>query len=224
MSKCDIFIVTKLILCRYINVDYALAGALREIGDLSVGFTYDVACQYMRHLSKRLQKNTFLSDVACATDRMIAGIGKMHQAGHKDDCTYEFGLNYLEGAGQLSGEGVETVWSESNQVNGSAKQMNPGHRHDTLDTNFNDWNWNKVIRISKSFQAINWTAYLSTSGQLLRSMLVKAYQMAHETQIYVAKMDINPVLKAQWAETSTKPYWENQELKSVYKPESFKGI
>ncbi|HEV7736308.1 MAG TPA: hypothetical protein VGO47_02905 [Chlamydiales bacterium] len=93
---------------------------------MSIGFTYDVVCQYMENLVERLQQNKYLADVALATEQQ-AGIAKMHQAGHVDDCAYEFGLNYLEHAGRVSGEGIEAVWSSVNQANGSAKQMNPGH-------------------------------------------------------------------------------------------------
>jgi hypothetical protein len=73
--------------------------------------------------------------------QIIAGIPKMHL---QVDCAYGFSLNYIKGAGRTAGELIETVWAELNQANGSAKEMNAGHRHDFLDDMYGNWNWNKV--------------------------------------------------------------------------------
>ncbi|KAF8581683.1 hypothetical protein K439DRAFT_1353185, partial [Ramaria rubella] len=74
-------------------------------------------------------------------------VPKMHLVGHKDDCWYRHPLNYTHGAGRTAGELIETVWHELNQANGSAKEMNPGHRHDFLDDMYGDWNWNKMQKM-----------------------------------------------------------------------------
>jgi hypothetical protein len=112
-----------------------------------VGFTYDVACQYMTHLAERMHKH--FPSISPSVSRMLALVPKLHLAGHNEDCGYRWSLNFTLGAGRTSGELIETVWSELNQANGSTKEMTHGHRHDTLDDLYDDWNWNKLQNISK---------------------------------------------------------------------------
>ncbi|KAF8511873.1 hypothetical protein JB92DRAFT_2724720, partial [Gautieria morchelliformis] len=82
--------------------------------------------------------------------QMTALIPKMHLARHKLDCRYRWSLNFTYGVGRTCGELIETVWSELNQPNGSIKEMNHGHYHDTLDDLYSDWNWSKVQNMSQS--------------------------------------------------------------------------
>jgi hypothetical protein len=39
---------------------------------------------------------------------------------------------------------IETCWAEQNQTGGMVKEMNKGHRHDTLVNFSGDWNWLKT--------------------------------------------------------------------------------
>ncbi|KAF8582093.1 hypothetical protein K439DRAFT_1352311 [Ramaria rubella] len=127
----------------YGNVDYALAQALREAADLPcIGLTYDIACQYLINLRKRFDAK--FPHYAPLVPRILGLVPKMHLVGHKDDCRYRFSLNYTPGVGHTAGELIETVWHELNQANGSAKEMNPGHRHNFLDDMYGDWNWKKI--------------------------------------------------------------------------------
>ncbi|KAF8963730.1 hypothetical protein BDZ97DRAFT_1637389, partial [Flammula alnicola] len=104
--------------------------------------TYDVACQYFIHLKSRF----LLSFAALAPliDIVNMLVPKKHLDGHKEDCRYRFSLNYTKGSGRSHGEGVEVSWSESKQAGASTRQMNHGHRHDTLNDLHNDWNWCKI--------------------------------------------------------------------------------
>lgn len=71
-------------------------------------------------------------------------VPKKHLDGHKEDCRYRFSFNYTKGTGRSHGEGIEQGWFESKQAGGSTRQMNHGHRHDTLNDINNDWNWTKL--------------------------------------------------------------------------------
>jgi hypothetical protein len=104
--------------------------------------TYDVACQYYIHLKKRFQEN--IPDLADLIDLIHLLVPKKHLDGHKDHCKYRFSLNYTDGVGRGHGEGIEQSWSESKQSGESTRQMNHGHRHDTLTDFHNYWNWNKL--------------------------------------------------------------------------------
>jgi hypothetical protein len=46
--------------------------------------------------------------------------------------------------GRTDGERIEGTWGEAKQAGGMTKEMNAGHRHDTLNDFFNDWNWVKA--------------------------------------------------------------------------------
>lgn len=137
---------------RYANADFALAYFLRRflIWQSLEAFkyftrilaTYDVACQYFVNLRSRFEANFI--DLADVVDLIYLLVPKKHLDGHKVDCRYRFSLNYTEGVGRGHGEGIEASWAESKQSGGSTRQMNHGHRHDTINDFHNYWNWNKL--------------------------------------------------------------------------------
>ncbi|KAF8520555.1 hypothetical protein JB92DRAFT_2786172 [Gautieria morchelliformis] len=191
---------------RYANVDYALAQALRECTSLQdVGLTYDVACQYMVHLVTRFRQH--FPTLVPVVFRMTALIPKMHLAGHKLDCGYRWSLKFTYGMGRTCGELIETVWSELNQANGSVKEMNHGHRHDTLDDLYSDWNWSKVQNMRDS----------------LYHSLIDAQGMAKQAQIAFENIPVAPHVLVEWEAMSTEPYKEGEEWRSVYRPRFVKA-
>lgn len=121
--------------------DYALDGALQctEAIKRKV-LAYDIGCQYTVNLRSRFEEQFPKTDVS----GLEVLIGKMHVQAHIDSCQWRFSLNYTKGVGRMDGEAVERWWSEANQIAGSTKQMNPGHRDDTLDDCIRDWNRRKV--------------------------------------------------------------------------------
>ncbi|KAJ7589417.1 hypothetical protein C8J56DRAFT_1049073 [Mycena floridula] len=76
-------------------------------------------------------------------------IPKLHILGHKVACQLAFNLNYMLGAARTDGEGVERPWANIGPVVTSTQEMGPGHRHDTLDDHWHDWNWRKIIGLAK---------------------------------------------------------------------------
>lgn len=104
--------------------------------------TYDVACQYYVKLRERFAAN--FPSLVDIIDILHVLVPKLHLDGHQQSCKIRFSLNYFQGAGRSHGEGIEASWAESKQSGGSTRQMNHGHRHDTLNDFHNYWNWNKV--------------------------------------------------------------------------------
>ena len=145
-------IVFNHVVVRYANADFCLAYLLRRFLFLQwiqrakyflrIVETYDVACQYYVYLKARFEAN--FPDLAHIIDIMYLLVPKKHLDGHKDNCKYRFSLNYTEGVGRSHGEGIEASWAESKQSGGSTRQMNHGHRHDTINDLHNYWNWNKL--------------------------------------------------------------------------------
>jgi len=60
-------------------------------------------------------------------------------------------LNYTPGVGRTDGERIEGGWHEAKQAGGMTKEMNTGHRHDTLSDFQNHWNWIKATNIGTFF-------------------------------------------------------------------------
>lgn len=140
-------------LCRYANVDFAFRKSVQTyLNHPYLLVSYDIACQYSRNLTKHLLKG--FPDIPQLRDLVewtIFAVPKLHIQGHKDDCQYQYLLNYIEGAGCTARELIETSWAEMNNVGPSTRKMNPGHCHDVLNDLYGDWNWRKVKRMCMSF-------------------------------------------------------------------------
>ncbi|KAJ6474802.1 hypothetical protein C8R45DRAFT_935329 [Mycena sanguinolenta] len=129
---------------RFANADYALALAIRnhnpvddftfklqlEIDDVDEAATYDIACAYVVNLETRFKDHfpNLLERVA----KIRWGIPALHIQGHQDSCTYLFGTAYMECVGHFHGETAEHYWPEANQLGPHVRQMNLGHRQDTI--------------------------------------------------------------------------------------------
>ncbi|KAJ7815199.1 hypothetical protein B0H14DRAFT_3746508 [Mycena olivaceomarginata] len=127
---------------RFANADYALAMALRnrkprekftfkfqaEIGDLDEAATYDIAYQLQ------------------SVKKMRWGVPALHVQGHQDSCTYLFGTAYMECVGHFHGETAEHYC----QLGPHVRQMNLGHRQDTIINHHGDWNHKKTMHLGMS--------------------------------------------------------------------------
>lgn len=128
--------------------DYALHGALEGTERIQRRvLAYDNGCQYSVNLETRFHQQF---PEAPISDLRVS-IGKMHLKNHIQDCHWRHSLNYTLGVGRWDGEVVERWWSEANQLAGSTKQMNPGHREDTLNDHINDWNRRKMQGFGEFF-------------------------------------------------------------------------
>jgi hypothetical protein len=135
----------------YANSDYIFASQRCHTDPrLKTLFSYDINCQYCKKFPPRmLALPSYLRFVA-APSLFVFSIPKLHVRGHRTDCGPVFSLNYLFGAGQTDGEGVERAWAMMGPVATSTKEMGPGHRRDTLDDHWGYWNWTKLFGLGKS--------------------------------------------------------------------------
>lgn len=146
---------------RFANTDKALAMELKqhrpgesfkytlrmEVDDVDEVTTYDIACEYFIHLEERFEAN--FPDLVPLIKRMRWGVPSLHVQGHQDSCTYLFGTSYMECVGHFHGETAEQYWSEANQLGPHVRQMNNGHRQDTMINHHGDWNYKKTMHIGK---------------------------------------------------------------------------
>jgi hypothetical protein len=143
---------------RFANTDYALAIAVRERHPNDPGLhaeqedidrisSYDCNCQYSVHVVKRFEKS--FPDIAHLIRRTRWSIPALHVQGHKEDCLYNFSTAYMPCVGHFHGETAEFYWPEANQLGPHVRQMNNGHRQDTLIDHHGDWNWKKTMKMGE---------------------------------------------------------------------------
>jgi len=90
---------------------------------------------------------------------LIAVVGKFHMAAHVPSCFSMFNLNFVQGAGQLGGEILETLWSEFNNLSASAHSMSKAPRAELHDDHMRDSNWKKLVEwVSDSLTALKSSA------------------------------------------------------------------
>ena len=140
---------------RFANTDYALAHSIYQrrrlgVNDVDLPFlescdhlvSYDISCAYWVNAVDRFQKH--FPDLVSEIERIRWLIPLVHVQNHKDNCMYCFASAYIPNAGHFHGETAEHYWAESNQLGAQTRQMNNGHRQDTLIDHHSDWNWKKA--------------------------------------------------------------------------------
>ena len=84
---------------------------------------------------------------------ITGAIGKWHLAAHIAECFPRFSLNFVEGAGEVDGEILETLWLGLDEVSGLTQAMSIAHHQEVLDEYMNYSNWTKIIWIGRNIQA-----------------------------------------------------------------------
>jgi thiamine biosynthesis protein ThiC len=132
------------------NMDYAICQALNyQMDHISLAIIlYDVACQWFIHFLERVRQAEYLN----IPDDMeiIAGVGKFHLSAHVQECFAKHSPNFIEGAGQVDGEILETLWSVFNTISKSARTGSESHRREIYDDHMRDSNWKKLVESGES--------------------------------------------------------------------------
>jgi hypothetical protein len=135
---------------RYSNMDYCFTNALRHNmeGIKRVISFYDINCAYMKNFRARVNSSAALHTLRDLA--IVPGIGIWHVHGHKPSCFPRYAPLYIDGAGWIDGEIIETLWSILNVVSPSTRGMVAPGRQEMLDFQMNDSNFQKMIKMSKS--------------------------------------------------------------------------
>ncbi|KAF7305709.1 CxC2 domain-containing protein [Mycena chlorophos] len=117
---------------RFANVDWILAAILRHLSiRLRKILSYDVACQWWKHLFERLKRLPPLMRLGIILElkaflaQFAFVVPKLHILGHTALCQLLYSLNFVLGGGQTDGEGIERP----------------------SDDHWAFWNWSKTIKI-----------------------------------------------------------------------------
>ena len=112
---------------------------------------YDICCQWIIHFRERVSESEFLE--VWESLEITGAIGKWHLAAHIAECFPRFSLNFVEGAGEVDGEILETLWLGLDEVSGLTQAMSIAHHQEVLDEYMNYSNWTKIIWIGRNIQA-----------------------------------------------------------------------
>ena len=129
-------------------MDYSICQALKQFPRHDKALIiYDICCQWIIRFRDRVSESEFL-DLLDSME-ITGAVGKWHLAAHIPECFSKFSLNFVEGAGQVEGEILETLWSVLDEVSGLTQAMSVAHRQEVLDAYMMDSNWRKIIRMGK---------------------------------------------------------------------------
>ncbi|KAH8833463.1 hypothetical protein DL96DRAFT_1703117 [Flagelloscypha sp. PMI_526] len=122
---------------RYANMDFIFFSALCTVAmTLSILVSYDIACQWSKNLTTRMEKLPPQLQCSSAKEFICTGLPVWHATGHEAKCRMANSLTLMEGAGRSDGEGIERVWSRTNPIASSTKEQGEGSRRDNLDDKF----------------------------------------------------------------------------------------
>jgi hypothetical protein len=108
---------------------------------------YNVICQWSKHFRERVAKCPKLTLPKGLS--LSFGIGDFHLHGHIQECFSRFFLGYIEGAGIVDGEIVETLWASLNNIAPSTRNASLAHRAEVLNDHMNYSNWKKLTNIGQ---------------------------------------------------------------------------
>src|SRR6202051_4768289 len=129
-------------------MDYSICQALKQFPRHQRALViYDICCQWIIHFRECVSESEFLE--LWDSMEIMGAVGKWHLAAHILECFSKFTLNFVEGAGQVEGEILETLWSGMDEVAGLAQAMSIAHHQEVVDDHMNDSNWCKMIRTGR---------------------------------------------------------------------------
>jgi Kyakuja-Dileera-Zisupton transposase len=135
-------------------MDYAFCQALarNSFTPKAIGI-YDIICSWSKNFLWRVSQSSTL-DLREDLE-LLYGIGKFHLGAHIQECFPLYSLNFIQGAGQIDGEILETLWANLNKVASSTSTMSQAHRQEVLDNYMNDSNWKKLIKSGMILMCLN---------------------------------------------------------------------
>ncbi|KAI6168037.1 hypothetical protein EDD17DRAFT_1773109 [Pisolithus thermaeus] len=135
---------------RYMNMDYLFASALSGTTVNRLNISYDIACQWHRSLYQRMMSLPQAVRLDLSAKHVLFFVPKFLLPTHIMPCQWKYSFNWTCRVGHTNGEAPEHGWAHINPVGSSTKVMGPGHRCDTIDDFFGDWNWKKTITLGST--------------------------------------------------------------------------
>ena len=139
---------TYYLLSSYCNMDFIILSALVGVALHWIVITYNIACQWSKNLYKWM--GDFPEEMRVSSDTKIGvAIPSWHINGHGESCRQNYNISYMKGAAKTCGEEVEIIWSHTNSLAPSIREMGPAAHHDTLNDHWGGWNFRRIIAFRK---------------------------------------------------------------------------
>jgi hypothetical protein len=121
--------------------------------DVDILHSYDINCQFAVNMWERYETlPDNIKDVPPPSkDRWTHVIPKVHIKGHCLKCQERYSLNFHCGCGRTCGEGIERMWSLTNGIALSTREMRAGRRCDWIDFHMGHHNYMKQYGIGVCF-------------------------------------------------------------------------
>lgn len=135
----------------YENVDFAITRALQYwvllvSSSLLYFFSgYDINCVHGINWNLRLSFIDRYNKINWPI--ILRCVPKFHLPAHKGSCRWRNSYMYMWGVGNTDGEACERRWAILNAIGRSIREMCSGHRIDTINHHYSDFNWQKLIRL-----------------------------------------------------------------------------
>jgi hypothetical protein len=131
------------------NIDFTVLRLIKILGlDPAQGlfFIYDIVCQYIINLYKRIGKD--LPD-----DLTIdQAIDLFHVHCHKDECFFRYATTFIPGAGVVAAQILESLWSNLNTISPKLRTASLPHRAEILDDHACDSNNKKMLAMTATLR------------------------------------------------------------------------
>ncbi|KAJ6602914.1 hypothetical protein B0H10DRAFT_1958055 [Mycena sp. CBHHK59/15] len=150
---------------RYVNMYFIMAAVLVGFCLLWLTISYDISCQWKKHLAERNAKLLSHMQLRLADIKWQYGLlsGRWGNEGwerddsiHDEACQNENSLSFKPGVGKSDDEGVEHTWAMLNPVTYHTKNMGKGHREDVLEDKINNHNFLKNISQASQEAMAGW--------------------------------------------------------------------
>ncbi|KAG2089644.1 hypothetical protein BD769DRAFT_1371943 [Suillus cothurnatus] len=103
------------------NIDYSICNAIKHAAgnvDNSL-IIYDVGCQWNLNFGQCVANCPGLA--LPDNTKIVAAVEKFHLSTHKLACFARYSLNFIQEAGQVDGEILETLWAPFNKISPTAQ-------------------------------------------------------------------------------------------------------
>lgn len=189
-------------------MDYAFINAINYIPlIIMLLLLYDIMCQYWVNFTRRTKtagRIQGLSHILKLRDDLMIkrGIGLFHVHGHIKECYPRYAPTFIESAGMVDGEIIETLWHILNDTASSARAMSWFHRQEYLDVHMADSNWKKLTRMGMwSYLKPRKGTYHSAVPTLSRKWKACLDQCADSAE-YLTELSnhVGPIKVARWTQ------------------------
>lgn len=131
-------------------IDFILLRLIEILGldpEQGLFFIYDIVCQYIINILKRIGKDL-------PQDLTIEqAIDLFHVHCHKDECFFRYATTFIPGAGVVAAQILESLWSTLNTISPKLRTASLPHRAETLDDHACDSNNKKMLAMTDTLRS-----------------------------------------------------------------------